>query len=161
RAIAIAKTGLEHAGVAAVARGVARPQHLEQLLHHRRIAQLGERLAARMQVAALCQRDQLLDDRAQILRLRQRGDDLLVLDQRGGQMLEQRLALVRPAIELAVSVTVTHRVLPVPSNETRPHAAGTRLNNGPRSAWRALRCSRAATPALPCRDAGPSAPALP
>src|SRR6187551_628826 len=63
RAIAVAVARLEHAGIAAVARGVARPQHLEQLLHHRRVAQLGKRLTARVQVAALCERHQLLDDR--------------------------------------------------------------------------------------------------
>jgi hypothetical protein len=57
-----------------------------------------------MQVAALGERDQLLDDRTQVLRLRQRGDDLLVLDQRGGEMLEQRLALVRAAVELAAGL---------------------------------------------------------
>src|SRR5436190_7043506 len=34
RRVAVAVAGLEHAGVAAVARGVARPKHIEQLLHH-------------------------------------------------------------------------------------------------------------------------------
>src|SRR2546423_1826133 len=81
RAAALGVAGLEHAGVAAIARGIARPEYIEQFLHHRRIAQLGGRLAARMQVAPFGERDQLLDDRTQVLRLRQRGDDLLVLDQ--------------------------------------------------------------------------------
>src|SRR6185295_9243384 len=108
RRVAVAVAGLEHAGVAAVARGVTRPEHIEQLLHHRGVAQLRGRLTARVQVAALGQRDQLLDDRAQVLRLRQRRDDLLVLDQRGSEMLEQRVALVGAPVELAVSIAVTH-----------------------------------------------------
>src|SRR5205807_8850560 len=77
-----------------------------------------DRLAARMQIAFLGQRDQLLDDRTQVLGLGQRGGDLLVLDQRRGEMLEQRDTLVRAAIELAVGVAVTHRVLPWSSNDS-------------------------------------------
>src|SRR5262245_32839780 len=116
-----------------------------------------------MQVAALRKRRQLLDDRTQVLRLRQRGDDLLVLDQRGSQMLEQRDALIGASVELAVGNPVTHRVFPTLSFKLfRPHAAaGARLNSDPRSAWPALRCSPAASPALPCRGGAPSAPALP
>src|SRR4051794_40561689 len=38
RAVAMAITGLEHARVPAAARGVARAEHVEQLLHHRRVA---------------------------------------------------------------------------------------------------------------------------
>src|SRR5689334_10208667 len=116
-----------------------------------------------MQVATLGERDELLDDRTQVLRLRQRGDDLLVLDQRGSEMLEQRGALVGAPVELAVGNPVRHREFPTLSRiRLRPQvAAGKRLNNGLRSAWRALRYSQAASPALPCRDAGPSAPALP
>src|SRR3954447_4620305 len=163
RAVAMAVARLEHARVAAATRGVARAEHVEQLLHHRRVAQLGERLAARMQVAALRKRHQLLDDRTQVLRLRQRGDDLLVLDQRRRKMLEQRGALVGAPVELAVGNPVTHREFPTLSPmRLRPRsAAGTRLNNDPRSAWRVLRCSRAASQALPCRDEDPSVPALP
>src|SRR5206468_8220026 len=117
----------------------------EQLLHHRRIAQLSKRLAAGMQIAALCQRYQLLNDGTQVLRLGQRGDDLLVLDQRGRKMLEQRGALVGAPVELAVGNPVTHREFPTLSPmRLRPRAAaGTRLSNDPQSAWRALRCSPA------------------
>src|SRR6185295_13007830 len=108
-------------------------------------------------------RHQLLDDRAQVLRLRQRGDNLLMLDQRGGEMLEQRGALVRAAAELAVGIAVTH--LRTPFREWRTgdwrmekraycslFATHYSLSNDPRSAWPALRCSPAASRALPCRD---------
>ena len=52
-------------------------------------------LTAGVQAALLAERDQLLDDRTQVLRLGQRGRDLLVLDQRAGQIDEHRLAMAR------------------------------------------------------------------
>src|SRR4051812_43698959 len=55
RAVAMAVASLEHARVSAAARGVAWAEHVKQLFHHWRIAQLGERLTARMQIATLCQ----------------------------------------------------------------------------------------------------------
>ena len=70
----------------------------------RLVAELRDRLAAGMQVAALGERHQLLDDRPQLLRLGQRRDDLLVLDQRGGHVGEHRLAVARRAVELAVGL---------------------------------------------------------
>jgi hypothetical protein len=62
-----------------------------------------------VQVAALAERDQLFDDRTQVLGLGQRGDDLLVLDQRRGHVGEHRFAVLGRAVELAVSVSVAHR----------------------------------------------------
>ena len=59
---------------------------VEQPLDQRLVADLRDRLAARMQVAALAERDQLLDDRAEILGLRQGRDDLLMLDQRAARL---------------------------------------------------------------------------
>src|SRR5262249_41498366 len=79
------------------------------LLDNRHVVDPGDRLAPRMQVAALAERDQLLDDRTQVLRLRQRGGDLLVLDQRGAHVGEHGAAMLGRAVELAVGVTVTHR----------------------------------------------------
>src|SRR5215469_16584746 len=61
--ITIAEAGLEHAGIAAVALLVAGAEHLEELLDHGDVADLRDRLAARMQVAALAERDELLDHR--------------------------------------------------------------------------------------------------
>ena len=59
-----------------------------------------------MQVAALAERHQLLDDRTQVLRLRQGRHDLLVLDQRGRHVREHRAAVLGRAIELAMGVGV-------------------------------------------------------
>ena len=61
-----------------------------------------------MQPAALAQGHQLLDDRAQVLGLRQRGDDLLVLDQRGDHIAEHGAAMFRRAVELAMDFPVAH-----------------------------------------------------
>src|SRR5262249_2648461 len=60
--IAVAEAGLEHAGIAAAAVLVAGREHLEQLLHHGHVAHLRDRLAARVQIAALAECDQFLDD---------------------------------------------------------------------------------------------------
>src|SRR5262249_21588141 len=123
-----------------------------------------DRLAARMEPAALAQRDELLDDRAQVLRLGEGRRDLLVLDQRRAHVREHRAAMLVRAVELAVGVTVTHRIPLVFLDARRASPANSApgfLSNGPRTVWRARRCSPAASPALPCRDGGPSAPALP
>src|SRR4029078_5402304 len=130
-------------------------EHLEELLHHRNVADLRDGLPASMQIAALAERDELLDHGAKLLGIRQRGGDLLVLDQRRSHVGEHRLAMLRRAVELAVNLTVTHRVLSLHSS------AAQRLSSDPRSALPALRCSPVATPALPCRDGGPSVRALP
>ena len=64
-----------------------------------------------MQIAALAERHQLFDDRTKILRLRQRRDDLLVLDQRLRHILEHRLAVFVGAAETALLVTMIHVAL--------------------------------------------------
>ena len=81
RVVAVAEAGLHDAAIAALTGLVARAEDREELLDHILVAQLRHRLTAGMQVAALAERDDLLDDRTQVLRLGQRGDDLLVLDQ--------------------------------------------------------------------------------
>src|SRR5215218_3724712 len=63
RIVAEAEASLQNAGVAAVAVLVASAKNGEELLHHGLVAQLRHGLAAGMQVAALAERDQLLDDR--------------------------------------------------------------------------------------------------
>jgi hypothetical protein len=72
------------------------------------IAQEADRLAAGVQAALLAERDQLLDDRTQVLRLVQRGRDLLVLDESTGEIHEHRLAMLRRAVELPTAIVVTH-----------------------------------------------------
>src|SRR5205807_10547614 len=111
-----------------------------------------------MQAAALAERDQLLDDLAQILRLRQRGDDLLVLDQRLAHIGKHRLTMFMRAAEAALGVSVIHGVLryfrgrrakvrPLPLHPARFGHEGTNnpISNVPRTAWRVHRYCPAAS----------------
>src|SRR5689334_5801406 len=77
-AVAVAVTGLEDAQRPALAVLVARPDDAEELTHLVLVADLRDRLAAGVQIAALAQRHELLDDRPELLGLGQRGHDLLV-----------------------------------------------------------------------------------
>src|SRR6185437_2661939 len=112
RVVAVAEARLHDAGVTAVPLLVARRQHLEELLDLRDVADFGDRLAAGGKIALLAERDELLDDRPQLLRLRQRRHDLLVLDQARGHVGEHRLAVSWLLAKLAVNLAVTHRIDP-------------------------------------------------
>src|SRR3984893_12959214 len=90
---------------------VARGDYGEKSGAERELLELTEGLAARMQIAALAERGQLLDDGAQILCLRQRGDDLLVLDERLAHIGKHRLAMFMRAAEAALGVSVIHGAL--------------------------------------------------
>ena len=98
-----ARAELDDPRVAAGARRVARRDLLEQLVDDELVlAERRERLAAGMQVAALGERDQLLDLGLDRLRLRLGGLDPLVLDQLLGRFVssdlrcaESRLSLLR------------------------------------------------------------------
>src|SRR6185437_12314117 len=175
--IAIAIAGLEDSGIAALAVLIAATEHRKELLHLGLVANLRDRLAAGMQVTALGERDQLLDDRPQFLGLGQRGHDLLVLDQRRRHVGEHRLAVAGSPVELTVGVTVAH-LLSLPNGSRhggatildQPYLAGPRrlvqlngwlLNSDLRSVWPDRRCSQAANSAHPCRDGVPSEPELP
>jgi hypothetical protein len=61
-----------------------------------------------MQIALLGERNEPVGDAAEILRLRQRGDDLLVLDQGASEAREQGRAMARGTIELPACFAVTH-----------------------------------------------------
>src|SRR4029078_13348375 len=69
----------------------------------------GERLPARMQIAAPAQRDHLLGERLHGLRLRLRRPDPGVLDERARQVRVQRLAVRRVPAELLTCASVAHR----------------------------------------------------
>src|SRR3546814_9305670 len=90
RHVAVAEAGLQHPAVAAVALLVAAGQFVEQLGRDLRVAQHRERLAAGVQVAALAEGDETVDDAPQVFRLRQGGLDLLVLHQGSRQIGEHR-----------------------------------------------------------------------
>src|SRR5947209_19807680 len=113
RVVAVTEARLQDAGIAAVALFVARPEHVEELFDQRDIAHLRDRLAARMQVAALAERDQLLDDGPQVLGLWQCGDDLLMLDQCLRHVGEHRLTVLGGAVEAALRASMIHRLSPV------------------------------------------------
>src|SRR5690606_17831465 len=110
--IAMAEARLHDAQIAAVAVRITRRDGIEQALDDAFIADLRDNLAAGMQIAALAQRYELLDDRTQILRLLERGDDLLVLDERHGEVGEHRPAVAYTAGEATAFETVAHGCLP-------------------------------------------------
>ena len=143
--VAIAIAGLDDAGVAAGAVRVTLRQGRHQLVGQPGILQRGDRAAAVGEAAMLAERDQPLDERAQILGLWQGRPDLLVLDQRGGEVLEHRLAVGGFAAEAPAAKTMAHGI----------------LNRARRGAWPIPRCSRAASSGFPCRDGAPSGPAPP
>src|SRR5207245_9628732 len=63
---------------------------------------------ARVQVAAAGQGDEPLGERPQLLGLRLRGDNPVVLEEAGREVIERRLAVARRARELAVLGAVPH-----------------------------------------------------
>src|SRR6202048_2313231 len=67
--VAVAEAGLDDAGVAALAVLVAGRPRVEQLANLILVAHFGDRLAAHRKTALLAERDELLDDRPQLLGL--------------------------------------------------------------------------------------------
>src|SRR5665811_1605586 len=98
-AVAGARPEFDDARVAAVAVGVTWSHVVEQLVHDLLVAQQGDGLPARVQIAALADRDGLLDERAHLFGARHACLDLLVLEQLAGETREQRLALVGRHVE--------------------------------------------------------------
>src|SRR5436190_15514506 len=103
-----ANAGLDHTRIAAVARCVTRPDHVEQLDQLRVVHQPRLREATVRKTAFLRQRHQLLDIGAKLLRLGKRRGDLLVLDQRGRHVAEQGSAVARGALKLTSANTMAH-----------------------------------------------------
>ena len=108
RGVALTEAELQDAQVAARARLVARTELVEELGHDVAVAQAVERQAAIRHRRHLRQRDHRLGDAAQLLRLRQRGPDRLVREQRVGHVAQHREAMAAGAVEFPQSVTVTH-----------------------------------------------------
>src|SRR3546814_7653542 len=99
---------LEDPQVAARAALVARAELDEQLADRCLVAQAREGEAAVGDAVGLGHRDQRLGDAAQFLRLRQRGLDQPVLEQRGGHVGEHRIAVRAGAVEFASGFLVAH-----------------------------------------------------
>src|SRR6478672_628426 len=81
----------------------------EELVHGLLRPQDGERLPARVEVAAPAERDHLLGERLDRLRLRLSCLDPAVLEQRARQVGVERLAMRRVAAELLACPCVAHR----------------------------------------------------
>ena len=62
----------------------------------------------RDRVGLLGERDELLHERPKLFRLRQRGDDLLVCDERAAQVAEQTSPVCGVAVQVTTAVTVAH-----------------------------------------------------
>src|SRR6202020_2110857 len=102
--------GLDDAGIAAMPVLVAGGENVEQLANLILVAHFADRLTAHGKTALLAERDQLFHDRTQFLRLRQRGYDLLVLDQRSSHIGEHRTPMLGGAVELPMNLAVTHDI---------------------------------------------------
>src|SRR5258706_957882 len=113
--VALAEAELEDAQVAPVARLVARAQLVEELHDDVAVGQPVEGEAAVGERWILAERDDGLGDLAQLLRLRQRRLDRLVLEERHGHVAQHREAMAAGAVELAKPVAVTHFRFPFDS----------------------------------------------
>src|SRR5439155_9180030 len=154
RRIATARAELEDARIAARALRIARREFLEQLVHRELVLrERRERLAARVQIAALGQRDQLLDLRLDRLRLGLRGPHALVLDDLLAQVHEQRLAMGAVAAELVPVLLVSHGLVLFSRGRVRGLAPGWPW---PRRRA-ALPAGRSSTPAQSSRSERPRA----
>src|SRR5690242_2495830 len=100
---------LQDAGVASRPRFVARRDLLEQLVHDELVlAERGQRLPARVEVAPLGERDQLLDLRLDHLGLGLAGAHPLVLDHLATEVLDQRLAVTCVPRQLVALLLMSH-----------------------------------------------------
>src|SRR4029077_12670406 len=108
--VTLARAELQDSRVPTGTIDVPRSEVLEQLVHGELVLrERRERLAARVQVTALGERDQFLDLRLDCLGLRLRRLDPLVLDDLLAQVHEQRLAMRAVAAELVFGLLMSHR----------------------------------------------------
>src|SRR3954447_15472523 len=113
--VALTLADLDDARVAAGAVREAGRDLVEELLHDVLGAELGDGLTARREVAAAAERDHLLGQRLDRLRLRDGRLDPAVLDQRTGEVRVERLAVGRVAAELLPGLVVTHEAIRLPA----------------------------------------------
>src|SRR5512143_983283 len=128
RAVARPTAELQDPRVTARARLETRRDLFEELLDGR---SLGDRLqdeSARVKPSPLSQSDHLLDERPEVLRLRQRRLDALVGDEGRKLVPEQRLAMRRRPSELPARSIVLHGTLSAPR---RPGTRASCRRRGP------------------------------
>src|SRR5690606_30152104 len=108
-----------------------------------------------MQIAAFAKRDQLVHQRLELLRLRQRGGDLLMFDQRSSHIAEHGATMRARLVQFAAGIAVTHILLSSilvwrAEISTDPAASSPFPRYFPAASWEHA-----------CQDAGPSATGLP
>jgi hypothetical protein len=117
RAVAAAVAHAQDAGVAAGTGLEPRRNRVEQLAHDILVGNVGEHQPPRVQrpgrrlalgQASLGDGDDALDEGPQLLGLRHRRLDALVLDQRVGLVAQQRQAVLADATQLPVGDSMTH-----------------------------------------------------
>src|SRR5512146_1046058 len=104
----MAETRLVDAAIAAPALGIALGERRHDLVGDLLVLQSRDQSPPRSEPAMLAEGDKALHHGAQILRLRQGGGDLFVLQERVAEIIEHGLAMSRGAAEAAASQTVTH-----------------------------------------------------
>jgi hypothetical protein len=106
--VALARPDLDDARVAAGPLREARGDVGEKQVGNALRAEEGDGLPLGGDVAALSERDHLLDDRPHLLRLRLGRLDAAVLDQRAGEVRVERLAVGRVPAQLPACAVVPH-----------------------------------------------------
>src|SRR6266536_3605469 len=121
RPVAAARAQAQDARVAARARGVARAQVVEQLLHDGDVVDLARDQAPRVQpvVLALGLGDELLGIRPQLLGLHEGGADALPLEQGCCQVAKQCRPVGRNASELTKPDLMSHTFRDDPARRRR------------------------------------------
>src|SRR5690349_8971668 len=133
RAVTLAVAGLEDARVPAVPRGEPRSDGLKQLVRRLTLLNVAAGEPACVQRAGARLRDELLDERPQLLGLRLGRLDRLGLDERGREVAQQRELLLARAAELTSSLPVTHGCY---SSSSSGAAAAAWLGGVPQSSTR-------------------------
>src|SRR5678815_1601566 len=133
RSVTLAVAGLEDARVAAVPRGEPRSDLLKELVRRLALLDVAAGEPARVQRARARLGDELLDERAKLLRLRLGRLDRLGLDERGREVAHQGELLLARAAELPSSLPVTHGYY---SSSSSGAAAAAWLGGVPQSSTR-------------------------
>src|SRR5580704_10214948 len=108
-AVALAPTGSDNTQVSTFAVPEPGGDGVEKLVHCGTRHEIGDGLAARGQIAALAQRDHLLDQRTQGLGLGHSGLDSLFDDERSHQVPQQGAAVAGVTSQFPSCYFVTHR----------------------------------------------------
>src|SRR5438067_6900037 len=140
RGVAVPHAGLDEARVAALAVGEARGDRVEDPAHHLAVGHQRQHLAARVEVLALGERDDVVGQAAHGLGLGLGGLDALVAEQPDQQVAEERPPVLREPPELVAVDAMPHEA---PLTSPRRHGPARRARSD-RSACRATARGRPA-----------------